>query len=351
MLSRLSKLKSLFLSRGIDACVIFKNENIRYLTNFLAEDSWLLVTSKRIFYITDARYTHEVRQALPRNITVVDHKGAMVQTLFDLVKVHNIKHLGFEEHVVTLSMFSVLSRKKFVAVKLVETRQMVEELRLIKDDDEVRLIQKSLALHKQAHQYLKRVIKPGLTEWDILLRLERFVKERNAGFSFDPIVASGPNSAFPHAKVTQRKIGKNDIVLLDMGIDLNGYKSDLTRIFLLGKIAKSFLEVIDAVANAKKRAIEMIKPGVSVAEVDKQARKVLEEKKLEKYFTHSLGHGVGLEIHEAPRLSEKSREVLKAGMVVTVEPGVYLPGRFGIRLEDMVLVTEKGCKILSDDIN
>ncbi|MCA9405762.1 MAG: M24 family metallopeptidase, partial [Candidatus Omnitrophica bacterium] len=191
----------------------------------------------------------------------------------------------------------------------------------------------------------------GKSERDIYEHLEKFIKAHKVGFSFSPIVASGPNAALPHAKITDRKFKANDVVLVDMGIDVKGYKSDLTRMFFLGKIPELVKTVHTHVDTAKNLAIETIRSGISVAKVDQQARKYLEKNKLSKYFGHALGHGVGLEIHENPRLSQKSREILEEGMIVTVEPGVYLPNKFGIRLEEMVLVTKSGCEILSDNIH
>jgi Xaa-Pro aminopeptidase len=228
---------------------------------------------------------------------------------------------------------------------------LVESLREVKEAKELAQIRKALRIHKQAHQFLKSVIRPKISEKDVLLKLTNFVLSKGVGFSFDPIVASGPNSCYPHAKVTNRKICSNEPVLIDMGIDVGGYKSDLTRMFFLGKISNLVRHVNDHVNEAQKRAIRKIQAGVSIAKVDFEARNYLESHKLAKYFGHALGHGVGLEIHEDPRLAQNNSAVLREGAVITVEPAVYMPNKFGIRIEDMVLVTKKGCQILSDNIN
>jgi Xaa-Pro aminopeptidase len=204
-----------------------------------------------------------------------------------------------------------------------------------------------LKVHFKAIDFMKKVVKPGLTERQAILKLESFVKSKGAEFSFVPIIASGPNSCYPHARATDRVIRNNEGVLLDFGIDLNGYKSDLTRNFFLGRITPRVKQVFDAVTLAQREAISLIKPGISCATVDLQARKVLRKFGLAKYFGHSLGHGVGLDIHETPRLSSHSTGILETGMIVTVEPGVYIPNQFGIRIEDMVLVTNEGCEVLS----
>ena len=195
---------------------------------------------------------------------------------------------------------------------------------------------------------LSKVVKPGVSERQILSKLEGFVKLHQVGFSFSPIIASGPNSCYPHAKVTDRILKNNEPVLIDTGIDINGKKADLTSNFFLGSIPLRYTKAFDAVVLAQREAMAMIKPGVAVADVDLKARNVLRKFGLAKYFGHSLGHGVGLDIHENPRLSCKSSSLLEPGMIVTVEPAVYIPNQFGIRVEDMVLVTEKGCEVLSD---
>jgi Xaa-Pro aminopeptidase len=236
-------------------------------------------------------------------------------------------------------------------LKVSDKDGFVEQFRMIKDDTEVAKIEKALAIHKDAYKYLSKIIKPGLSEEDILYKLEEFVRANRCKFSFLPIIASGPNSSLPHAKITKRKIAKNDVILVDIGIEVESYKSDLTRMFFLGRIPALIKEVEEIVRAAQKEAIKIIRPGISASEVDAQARNYLKEHKLDSYFKHSLGHGVGLEIHERPRLSPRDKTILQEGMIITVEPGVYIPGKFGIRIEDMVLVTKKGNRVLSDNIN
>ena len=198
---------------------------------------------------------------------------------------------------------------------------------------------------------MRKIIKPGFTEKQILVRLERYVKSNGASFSFKPIIASGPNSSFPHARITDRKIRNNEPVLVDLGISFGEYKSDLTRMFFLGKIPALVRQVYDAVFEAQRIAIDGIKAGVPTAKIDLLARNHLKKQRLAKYFIHALGHGVGLEVHESPRLAHNDLSILEEGMVVTIEPAVYIPGKFGIRIEDMVLVKKKNCEILSDDIH
>lgn len=344
---RIQKLIDKFQKFEIDAFLVTKDVNITYLTRFGASESWLLVTKKGSFYITDFRYILEAEKGL-KGIVIKKYERSMAQTVFELMSDLSLKGLGFDERHVSLSGFKNIQKECPKAVQLIGLCDVVEAIREIKEKGEVDAIRGCLKLHHQAIKFLRKTVKPGLTELDVLDQLEGFVKSRRAGFSFPSIIASGSNSCFPHARVSRRKIKNNEPVLIDTGIDINGYKSDLTRVILLGKIAPLVREVADIVKDAQRKAIAVIKAGIPVAVADQEARSHFKKFDLEQYFGHSLGHGVGLEIHESPRLSVKSPAVFKSGMVVTVEPAVYIPNKFGVRIEDMVLVTEKGCEVLSD---
>lgn len=347
MHSRLKKFSQSLIDHKLDAYLVISQADIFYLTGFPASGAWLLVTPKRAYYMTDCRYSDEARQALGHRASVwVCYKG-LEQEAADIFDKFSIKRVGLDENHFSVARLKRLKTACAKTVKVIAVNGAVAQLRLIKDSAEIAQIRECLAVNKQAYAYLKRIVSPGMTERDILWKLEDFNRRRNVGFAFDPIIASGPNSAFPHARVTTRTIKSNDIILIDLGIRINGYNSDLTRIFLSDKITHPFQDVYQAVAEAQQEAIDQIRCGVPVADIDGAARKSLKRNKLEKFFTHALGHGVGIEIHEAPRLSLKSTEILRAGMVVTVEPGVYVTGKFGIRIEDMVLVKDRGCEVLS----
>jgi len=347
--SRLKQLVRTFKNHSIDALLVSCDFNISYLTEFSASESWLLVTNKKAYYITDSRYILEVKKAL-KGIPVIQYTTSMIETLLQLVKKHKIKRLGFDQNEFSLARYNSFKSKKPKGLRLLQSYGLVEYLRESKEKKEIASIKKALKIHDQALRYIQRYIKPGYTELEVLLKLEQFVKKMGVGFSFDPIIASGVNSCFPHAKVTKRTIRNNEPVLLDMGIDVNGYKSDLTRMFFLGKITNLVKNVTNFVGEAQRLAIEKIKPGALISEVDLAARNYLKEKNLAKYFGHALGHGVGLDIHESPRISSNNTNILRAGMVITVEPAVYLPGKFGVRVEDMILVTKTGRVNLSDNI-
>lgn len=349
MNARIKKIIKSFSAQKIDALLVTNDTNIKYLTEFPAADSWLLVTHKKTYYITDFRYVLEANKGL-NGIPVIQYKESFYKTVFELCKSAKICSLGFDEFDLKVIEHQRL-KSATRSIKLVKSYGIVEAVREIKEDSEIRLIKKALKVHEKALKMIKRHIKPGNTEQDVLDVLERFIKRERVGFSFDPIVASGPNSCLPHAHVTRRKIRQNEPVLLDMGIDVSGYKSDLTRMFFLGKISTLVKDINAHVKEAQLRAIAAIKPGVCIAEVDQAARNYLKEQNLSQYFGHALGHGVGLDIHENPRLAGTNTNILREGMVITVEPGVYLPNNFGIRLEEMVLVTAKGKRVLSDYIN
>lgn len=347
----LKKFVGLLKQNDLSAYLVTHDHNIRYLTGFRASESWLLVTVKGSFYITDFRYIEEAKQGLPSGVAVRRYAKSFSETLFEILASLGIQRFGFDDRYLSLAAYNRLKKSCPASIKPVIRDNLIESLREIKTPQEIQLIRKALQIHGEAYKYIQKALKPGVTERAILAKLENFVRERKVGFSFSPIIASGSNSAFPHARVSDRKFGKNDIILVDIGIDVNDYKSDLTRMFFLGKIPNLFKKTEAIVRTAQQKAIKKIRAGVAASAVDYEARNYLAKNKLAKYFGHSLGHGVGVEIHENPRLSENSTAILKENMVVTVEPAVYLPHRFGIRIEDMVLVTQNGCEVLSANID
>jgi Xaa-Pro aminopeptidase len=348
--SRLKALTSQFSKHNLDALIVPKDVNIRYLTHFAACESWLLVTPKKAFYITDFRYILEANQGL-KDAEVVRYEKSFYDTAFELAKKLGLKKIGIDERHISLALYKSMAKALPVRLKLVEANQLVENLREIKEKEELNSMREALKIHQGALKFIKKIVKPGITEYDVFLKLENYVKSKRVGFSFDPIIASGPNSCLPHGRVSSRKIKNNEPVLLDFGIDYKGYKSDLTRMCFLGRMPSLVTNYNEFVRRAQHKAIASIKAGVAAQFVDAQARNYLKEKGLDQFFGHSLGHGVGLEIHENPRLSQTSPTILKEGMVVTVEPAVYIPNQFGIRLEEMILVRKTDCEVLSGYID
>jgi Xaa-Pro aminopeptidase len=224
---------------------------------------------------------------------------------------------------------------------------LVEGLRQIKDNNELQKIKKAIMITLAAYRYIQKFLKPGIREIEIVGEIERFIHRHGArACAFEIIVASGPHAAYPHHVTSNRKLQNNEMVLIDMGVDYQGYKSDLTRTFFLGRIKPLANKVYTIVEQTQSHVVKLIRPGILSRELDAAARQYIWRQGYGPFFSHNLGHGVGLEIHEAPFLSSKSQTQLEAGMVFTVEPGIYLAGRLGVRIEDMVLVTDKGAQVL-----
>lgn len=346
MSSRLVQFSRLLAKNHLDSYIVTDDTNIRYLTGFPAHESVLIVFPTKYVYLTDSRYAEEAKKAL-YGIKVECFTHNLQKSTFEILSKNTAQKAGFDDRHLSLNLFKQFEAARPAKIKLIVANNLIEGLRISKAQKEIAAIRRCLKLNLRAYKFIQKVVRPGVTERQILIKLENFVRSNGGDFSFPPIIASGPNSAFPHALVSDRKVRNNEPVLVDMGIDINGYKSDLTRMFFLGKMTTLYKNIYSAVAEAQARGIAAIRPGAKAADVDYAARNYLESLGLAKYFGHSLGHGVGLDIHEAPRLSAQSGVVLKEGMVVTVEPGVYLAGKFGIRLEEMVLVTKKGCEVLS----
>lgn len=342
----LQKIKSL----NLDGFLVSKEINISYLTDFDSSESWLLLHPKQSFYLTDFRYIEEAKRGL-KGIYLRRIKGQLFKEVSNLCRDLGVKRLGVESRNITLAAFDKLKGVFKDRIEIIGVADTIESLRRIKTADEISKIRQAIKINAEAFKFLKAIIKPGLAENEAVIALEHFIRQKNTNLAFAAIIASGPNSVYPHARITKRKFQLNESVMLDIGIDFEGYKSDLTRIFFLGKIPSRVREIYGIVLTAQEKAIKRIKPGVPACDIDAQARNYIERHKLGQFFGHSLGHGVGREVHESPSISSRNDSKIEKNMVFTVEPAVYLPGEFGIRIEDMVLVTEKGCEVLSGFIH
>lgn len=343
---RVNKLKKQLKTANIDAMLISCPANLRYLSGFTSAESWLLISDKQNIFISDFRYKLQAEQEIDKSFKIEMVTNSVYALLSQLVDQMNIRSLCFEPDHITYNQFSRIKVAIAPNIQLVPAKDFIEQLRMIKSPEELLLIRQAVKIVKKSLHQLKSFIKPGVSELFIKDKLEQMLKDNGSSQpAFDTIVASGPNAAMPHAVTTSRKIGKNEPIIIDVGATVLGYKSDLTRTFFSGKISK-YLEYYKLVANAQDSAIKLIRPQVKIMKIDQAARQVLKQADLDKYFGHSLGHGVGLEVHEGPSISGKNAMRLKSSMVFTIEPGIYIPGSGGIRIEDMVLVTNKGCEIL-----
>ena len=343
---RLRRLRLSFLRRA-EAFLVTSPENRRYLSGFPPEDvsltesaGALLITKKEAFLLTDPRYQEEARACAPLFEPRIYRKGLVLE-LKSLLSDLGVKSLLFEPPYVSFALFRALERR-LSGVKLLEAPPLVERLRAQKDEEEVQAIKESLTIAEGILAEVSALIRPGVTEKELSARIINLSYERAEGPSFPPIVAGGPNAARPHAEPSERKLKAGEPVIIDMGVKWRGYCSDITRTYCVGSPDERFSQVYRLVLAAKREAEARIAAGVPARAPDLAAREVFRREGLERHFWHSLGHGVGLAIHEAPSLSFRSRKHLRPGHVVTVEPGLYFPDWGGVRLEDMVLVKEGG---------
>ena len=336
---KLQWLRNKMSSLDLQVLIISNPINIKYLTNIEAEGT-LLLTRKENIYITDSRYIEHVHSTL---------------TLFDEIIVYDIQdiskddyenffmfceNVGFEENYVTYAQYKEYIRK-YKIHNFVETENIIEKQRMIKDDEEISNIKKACEITDNCFSYILTYIKPGMTEKQIANEIEDYYKQRTDGLSFETIVASGENSSKPHAIPTDRKIQDVDIITIDMGCKVNGYCSDMTRTFFVGKLPEEMKTIYDRVLENQNKVIEEMKDGANTRLLTKM---VESDFQLNGYdLIHALGHGVGMEIHESPYINRRSDMILKENMVVTDEPGIYIPGKFGVRIEDTIQITKFGC--------
>jgi Xaa-Pro aminopeptidase len=342
-----------------DTIWIMNPENRRYLSGFKAHDTMftessgsLFITSKSALLVTDSRYTLEAeRDAV--DFDVITIRKGLVESLPAILSDVGTQHLGFEEDYVTWDMHKRLLQgmKKVISrPRLSPLKGLIEDMREIKDREEIGHLEASSDLMSRILATVIPRIKPGRTEKEIAWEIEELARENGAeGLAFPSIVASGPNSALPHAEPTNRKIRNREPITLDVGVRVEGYCCDMTRTIFLDQPKREFRKIYRIVRNAQLAAMKKVLPGIESTKVDATARDIIREEGFGDYFGHSLGHGVGLAPHEKPRLGPEKPVRLREGMVVTVEPGIYVPGRGGVRLEHMVVITPNGPRILTKD--
>ncbi|MGQ9715720.1 MAG: M24 family metallopeptidase [Anaerolineae bacterium] len=347
-LDRLQRVRTRLSEEGLDWLLVSHPENRRYLSGFTGSFGYLLISQEEALLATDFRYFQQVQEQAPA-YTLAKVQGGALESLASILQQHVAEgaRLGFEAEHLTVALYEKL-RGDVGSVQWVPTQGLVERLRAVKDPEEVAAIRRAVALADDVLEDVLPTLRPGVTEREVAWRLESAMRERGAEkVSFDLIVASGPNSAKPHAVTTDRPLGRGEPIVMDMGCVVDGYCSDLTRTVILGEPDGRFRDLYDLVLQAQRAAEEGIRPGMSGREADALAREILDAAGYKEEFGHSLGHGVGLEIHELPRLSALAEEPLQEGMVFTVEPGVYIPGWGGIRIEDVAVLRADGVEVLT----
>jgi Xaa-Pro aminopeptidase len=343
---RLAKLREALTTEGLDAILVTQPENRRYLSGFTGSAGVLLISQDQAILATDFRYYEQVEKQAP------DFRLAKITDKFETILpelVHQVgaNRVGFESAHLTVDQYRAW-QEVGGDFELVPTKELVERIRAIKDKDELSRIRKAIALADEAFAYIVGFIEPGMTEKGVAWELEVFMRTHGAAkTAFDLIVAAGPNGAMPHATVSERVIGAGEPIVIDMGAMADGYNSDLTRTICAGRPDAEFREIYDIVLEAQLAAEQSIRPGMTGKQADSIARKVIEEAGYGDKYGHGLGHGVGLAVHEKPTLGKLSEDVLQPGMVFTVEPGIYLPGWGGVRIEDIVVMREDGVEVLT----
>jgi Xaa-Pro aminopeptidase len=349
---RLSRLRQLMQEKGLGSLLISRPSNRRYLSGFKADDpqegesaGMLFISQDKAFLVTDPRYADLAKEEV-KEFEVFVYKGNFFEQINEVLK-QMPSPLGFEAMHLSYGLYERFSQtieKNRLSLTLTPTEYLVEGLREIKDEDEISLLKEALRLTEKLFLWLKNYLKPGLTEKEVAWQIEAFIKhDLKAELSFPPIVASGPNAAIPHAVPTAKKIQAHEPIIVDCGVKWEGYCADMTRTFYIGTPDEEYKKVYNLVLGAQQKGMKAIRAGITAYEVDAAAREFLKDNGCAEAFLHSLGHGVGLLVHEPPSLSpRRPSKVLKANMVVTMEPGLYFSGWGGVRIEDMVLVKKNG---------
>ncbi|HBG22355.1 MAG: Xaa-Pro peptidase family protein [Syntrophaceticus sp.] len=342
---RLSTLRHDLEQQHLESLLVSKSDNVFYLSGFSGGEGLLLVTQQASFLFADGRYQEQAQQEAP-GCKFILYKKSFVKALTELARTEGIQSICFEQDHLTYWQWERL-RESFSA-ELVPVKGLVEKLRLLKDETEIELIREAGAITASAFRYLLGEIRPGQSEQEIAIILEYFMRSNGSGPpAFETIVASGERGALPHGTATEKKIRRGELITFDLGATYKGYAADLTRTIAVGTVSARQQEVYEIVREAQARGIRAVRAGVKAAEVDSHVRRFFAEAGYDDYFVHSLGHGVGLAVHEGPRLAQGEDLLLEKGMVVTIEPGVYIPRWGGVRIEDTVLVKENGCEILT----
>lgn len=345
MIQRVENLRSIMKEQELSSFLITNPYNLRYLTGFTGTTGVALITLTEAFFITDFRYTEQAATQC-QGYKIVKNTGPIFETVADLVASEKVANLAFEESVVSFKEYANL--EMLIEVDLVPISGEIEELREIKDESEIETIKKACQIADAAFEHILTFIKPGVTEIQVANELDFFMRSKGAsGVSFDTIVASGLRSAMPHGVASDKVIEMGDMITIDFGCYYEGYVSDMTRTISLGEPSDQLREIYQIVKEAQEKVLEVAKTGMTGIELDAVARDYITEKGYGPEFGHSTGHGIGLEIHEGPNVSKAAEKAFVVGNVITDEPGIYVPGVGGVRIEDDMLVTENGVERLT----
>jgi Xaa-Pro aminopeptidase len=341
--TRVQAIRHRLAKQNASCLVVTKPANVTYTTDFTGDDSWALITGRSVYLLTDSRYAEQA-EAECIDCKIIQCSGALAETVTRLTKrLRSIRRIAVED---SASLNSFRALKKNIAVPITSVGGVIETVRSTKDAGEVEAIDIAASIAAKAIKRILRHIKPGISENELAGVLDFQIRKLGAVNSFDTIVAFGPNGSQPHHRPSTHKLGRKDTVLIDFGVKNKGYCCDITRCFEVGRPTVFYKKVYDVVERSQAAAIRMVKDGADIVKVDAAARQVIRDSGFP-VFGHGTGHGLGLEVHELPFLKEQSKGKLKSGQIITVEPGVYLPGKLGVRIEDDVLVTKTGCEVIT----
>jgi len=344
---RIARLRAALAERGLDGLVVVKPENRAYLSGFTGSAGVLLITPERAVLITDFRYTEQAAAQAPA-FQVMKPESTDEALIARLVDEFGLKRIGYEGDHLTVDQFQTY-RQAVSGCEWVSVTGLVETLRMVKDQTEIARMRRAAEIADEAFAQILPLVKPGAVERDLAAELEYRMKKLGAeGVAFETIVVSGVRSSLPHGRPSDKAIAAGDLVTFDFGALYEGYCSDMTRTVVVGEPTDKQREIYSIVLEAQKRGVAACRPGITGKELDDVCRSYIKERGYGEYFGHGTGHGVGRFIHEGPRVSQRGGDVvLQPGMVVTIEPGIYLPGWGGVRIEDMLLVTESGAEVLT----
>lgn len=343
-MTRLEKLRERMTEQKIDALLVTSPYNLRYLSNFTGTTGLSIITLKKAYFVTDFRYTEQAAEQAP-DFQIVQNTGPIYAEAAKIAEADSISTLGFEADFISFSTFELL--EELIPSELIPVSGMIERLREVKDKHEINTIKKACSISDAAFDFILGKIRPGMTEIEAANLLDFHMRGLGAaGVSFDTIVASGVRSAMPHGVASNKEIEKGDFVTFDFGCYYDGYVSDMTRTIAVGEPDKKLKEIYAITLEAQLKVIDAAKPGITGAELDAVAREHISSYGYAEAFGHSTGHGIGLEIHEGPNVSKLSAQEFVPGNVITDEPGIYLPGVGGVRIEDDLVITETGAEVI-----
>ncbi|MER1954828.1 MAG: Xaa-Pro peptidase family protein [Desemzia incerta] len=343
-MTRLDKLRTEMIDKGLDALLVTSPYNLRYVSNFTGTTGLAVITLKKAYFVTDFRYTQQAAKQA-QGFEVVQNFGSIYDEVSRIVTKDNLNTLGFEENFITFRIYELL--KEMIPCELVPVAGLIEELREVKDETEIATIRKACEIADSAFKFILGEIKTGMTEIEVANKLDFHMRSLGAtGVSFDTIVASGVRSAMPHGVASEKRIEMGDMITLDFGCYYQGYVSDMTRTFAIGDPGQKLKDIHQLVLDAQLMVNEAAKPGITGVELDAVARNYFAKYGYADAFGHSTGHGIGLEVHEGPNVSRLAEKAFVPGNVITNEPGLYFPDLGGVRIEDDLVITETGNEVL-----